>query len=768
LIAFTGPRLGQAQTCLSNWTAVEGKCLYFSEEKANYFEAETFCMNAGGRLFEAQNNVADVKVSEMALVSEAGLVNFTNYWIGINDLDDEGTFVFNSSGSEIKESMWAKNQPDNLDGLEHCITVSKKGLWYDELCYLEKNFVCEDLNDTLSFWKACPLGWDLVDKKCYIKGENLTNFEDAAAYCESVEGSVFEPMFGRQESTVLNFYGQNDSWLGITDEQDEGKFKYYSNSQGIEYTNWPVEEPNSDGNCVVSMSGAWADQNCTTGTHPVICQEKAKILTCPNGTNWQMIDDRCFYVSAADDKQKWKKAGKMCNKMDARLFEPKNRHANSIIGKLFGKKDKYWVGVYDKMQNNKFVYRSSGKTKVSYTNWAKNEPSKETSTDDCVEIKNKKWSASKCAKKRQYVCEIPSDNVQAFWDSAPLQDAADSLKAYVFQKFMQTIPEKDSDQSTTLVQPSNRFLSFGGLNGSVADGTHPANETYLIDLKTGETCLQSKLPVPMFCPSIQVFRNRLIVCSSYLGMIASNELTPSGMDCYIWSSSNQWEGFTAPSGSFLHSVKVPGEGFWYYSQDLSTAALLDETTGNWGIGIPSPWSNQRNISSSCVVQISATQTATIGDNTIDVYDWATGSEQVGRVTLPNTRTTMASCVLIPKGVNGYPTVAIVGQESANSTLSMELWDTVNDTVTLVPYPVGYSDFLNPETLAIDEETFLISNGWDNSMSSGLNATLKYNINDGWDIITPSVLDEFKHQFNGLYLLNDPSVEGFSELNACMS
>ena len=102
-----------------------------------------------------------------------------------------------------------------------------------------------------------------------------------------------------------------------------------------------------------------------------------------------------------------------------------------------------------------FVYRSSGKTKVGYTNWAKNEPSKETSTDDCVEIKNKKWSASKCTKKRQYVCEIPSDKVQAFWDSAPIQDAVDSLKAYVFQKFMQTIPEKDSDQSTTLVQPSN-------------------------------------------------------------------------------------------------------------------------------------------------------------------------------------------------------------------------------------------------------------------------------------------------------------------------
>ena len=110
----------------------------------------------------------------------------------------------------------------------------------------------------------------------------------------------------------------------------------------------------------------------------------------------------------------------------------------------------------------------------------------------------------------------------------------------------------------------------------------------------------------------------------------------------------------------------------------------------------------------------------------------------------------------------------VGQESTNSTLSMELWDTVNDTVTLVPYPVGYSDFLNPETLAIDEETFIISNGPPSWISSGLNATLKYNINDGWDIISPSVLDEIKHQLNGLYLLNDPSVEGFSGLNACMS
>ena len=45
-------------------------------------------------------------------------------------------------------------------------------------------------------------------------------------------------------------------------------------------------------------------------------------------------------------------------------------------------------------------------------------------------------------------------------------------------------------------------------------------------------------------------------------------------------------------------------------------------------------------------------------NTVDIYDWDTDTEHVSNVTLINTRTTLASCVLIPKGIDGNPTVAI--------------------------------------------------------------------------------------------------------------
>ena len=102
---------------------------------------------------------------------------------------------------------------------------------------------------------------------------------------------------------------------------------------------------------------------------------------------------------------------------------------------------------------------------------------------------------------------------------------------------------------------------------------------------------------------------------------------------------------------------------------------------------------------------------------------------------------------------------------------MELWDTVNGTVSLIPYPSGYGNFIYPETLAIDDETFIISNGWNNVLNSGLNSTLIYNVNAGWTILDErffGALTYPKYTLNGLYQLNDPSIEGFAGLNNCQT
>ena len=48
-----------------------------------------------------------------------------NPWIGIEDIDNEGTFVYHTSKTQIKFSHWANNQPNNNNiwpGGENCVT----------------------------------------------------------------------------------------------------------------------------------------------------------------------------------------------------------------------------------------------------------------------------------------------------------------------------------------------------------------------------------------------------------------------------------------------------------------------------------------------------------------------------------------------------------------------------------------------------------------------------------------------------------------------
>ena len=109
----------------------------------------------------------------------------------------------------------------------------------------------------------------------------------------------------------------------------------------------------------------------------------------------------------------------------------------------------------------KFVYASSKKPKITidFTQWDKGEPSnskgKVSTKNNCVEVKEGKWRASKGAKSKRYVCEMPPDEKQEFWDSVPIKPAAESLKAYIFQKFLQTVPAKDLNEPAPQVPSSN-------------------------------------------------------------------------------------------------------------------------------------------------------------------------------------------------------------------------------------------------------------------------------------------------------------------------
>ena len=94
--------------CFSNsWVNLYDKEFYFNVGTANVEDAKAYCINQGGKLFEPKSSEVNMNITNLA--KDRGMLDF---WIGINDISEEGNFVYASNGSPIIWSNWA-NFTDN-------------------------------------------------------------------------------------------------------------------------------------------------------------------------------------------------------------------------------------------------------------------------------------------------------------------------------------------------------------------------------------------------------------------------------------------------------------------------------------------------------------------------------------------------------------------------------------------------------------------------------------------------------------------------------
>ena len=106
--------------CLSdhlgvNYRMVGQRCIYFEKSTSNYAVARTRCkrtFSGKGRMYQPRNFEESVKIA-MEGKSKFHLIA---WWIGVNDINEEGKFVFESDGSPIPFTPTWQNkhvsQPD--------------------------------------------------------------------------------------------------------------------------------------------------------------------------------------------------------------------------------------------------------------------------------------------------------------------------------------------------------------------------------------------------------------------------------------------------------------------------------------------------------------------------------------------------------------------------------------------------------------------------------------------------------------------------------
>jgi len=118
--------------CEFPWTQL-GKnnlCYAVSTGALNYYGADQFCKTQGGYL-------AEPRTQEETENLELFLLREQNYWIGLTDAADEGTFVWGTDYSSPTYTNWAMYQPDNGMGRgDDCVILSMIfGLkWHDLNC----------------------------------------------------------------------------------------------------------------------------------------------------------------------------------------------------------------------------------------------------------------------------------------------------------------------------------------------------------------------------------------------------------------------------------------------------------------------------------------------------------------------------------------------------------------------------------------------------------------------------------------------------------
>ena len=111
-----------------------------------------------------------------------------------------------------------------------------------------------------------------------------------------------------------------------------------------------------------------------------------------------------------------------------------------------------------------FVYASRGES-INYSQWdAENgQPNKDNKRANCVQVQNHSgdWGDIDCRAKRNYVCEIPSNVPQLFWDGSdglPINLKAEAVKRYIMDKFLSSF-QQPNKQPTSSSESNNKITN---------------------------------------------------------------------------------------------------------------------------------------------------------------------------------------------------------------------------------------------------------------------------------------------------------------------
>ena len=122
------------------------------------------------------------------LIIEKGLETGFAFWLGLNDLDSEGLYVWENSKRSANFTAWGENEPSGVEE-ENCIAATQQHFyfWSDENCHDRKSQpVCESAVRLDKCFGIAAAHYNEETNRCYLFDSTYYYWSEAVEYCQTL------------------------------------------------------------------------------------------------------------------------------------------------------------------------------------------------------------------------------------------------------------------------------------------------------------------------------------------------------------------------------------------------------------------------------------------------------------------------------------------------------------------------------------------------------------------------------------------------------